>query len=95
MSFKGDSGLAYAGLGSAWTLRSEHYGSGQEGPQRCSVLTSLYVYLSAATAPIWRENLGSCIPGRGELRTLECYCDGVSGAGGEQEVSELLSRSAH
>ena len=88
MSFKGGSGLAYVGLGSAWTLRSEHHGSGQKGPQRRSVLRSLYAYLSAATAPMWRENLGNCIPGRGELRTsLEGYWDSVSGAGREQEAS--------
>ena len=79
MSFKGGSGLACAGLGSAWTLRSEHHRSGPKGPQRRSVLRSLYVDLSAATAPMWRENLGNCIPGRGELRTpLEGYCDSVS-----------------
>ena len=60
----------------------------QKGPQRRSVLRSLYAYLSAATAPMWREKLGNCIPGRGELRTsLEGYWDSVSAAGREQEAS--------
>ena len=33
MSFKGGSGLAYVGLGSAWTLRSEHHGSDRRDPR--------------------------------------------------------------